>query len=126
MKTKFKVTLDTYPIRKTVEIDNKTFILLPHCGEGTINPNKICGFCGLTHKECAKSFTKSIKEDHKIYCGGSGFWCPECGLFYPQDSCGETNDTEFRTINGIKVIEAENKIYCGSCGIYLFNIPVGE
>ena len=100
--------------------DDKTWWLMSHCGPGTLNEKDLCPFCGRTYKKCAEICTKLIKENHEQICGGSGFWCPKCGLFYPQDSCGETYDSEYQTWSGKQIIVKDNKVFC-HCGEYLFN-----
>lgn len=109
--------------------DSKLFWLDAHCGAGTTDLDELCAFCGFTHKECAETFTEGIKKDHSGSCGGSGFWCPACGEFYAQDSCGERGFTDFINIREkwfpekakefrLKA-DKDYKIYC-SCGEFLF------
>ena len=109
--------------------DDKTFWLKSHCGPGNIDPNKECGFCGDTQENCAKRQTEVIKTKHTAdvseYCGGSGFWCYKCGLFYANDACGETYDDEYETASGITVIVKDGYTFC-TCGAKLFNTPQEE
>ena len=106
--------------------DDKIYWLRSHCGPGNVNPDEICGFCGETQETCAKRNTETIKETNTANptecCGGSGFWCYECGLFYPNDACGETWDTDYETASGKKLVEKEGFAHC-ECGARLFKVP---
>ena len=62
-------------------------------------------------------------------CGGSGFWCPACGEFYAQDSCGEASGADW--LNARECFDPKNakkyrlrmdedfKVFC-PCGEFLF------
>ena len=100
--------------------DDKIWWLRPHCGPGTLNSNIICGFCGKKCKTCAEDNTKCIKTNNEQLCGGSGFWCHKCGIFYPQDTCGDTYDGEHKTFSGITTCIKDNYIYCGNCNTKLY------
>ena len=102
--------------------DNKTFWMASHCGPGTIDDSEICGFCGKTMGECARINTEAIKETGDQDCGGSGFWCSACGRFWAEDSCGESNDEPYSSIDE-KCSRVDNTLYC-CCGGKLFNMPM--
>jgi hypothetical protein len=93
----------------------------PHCGPAE-GPDEICGFCGRKNLACAEECTESIKEDNRLWCGGAGFWCHNCGKFYPNDSCGET----YWAVEGILEVK-EGFAYC-SCGqkLYLHTDESGD
>jgi len=105
--------------------DDKTWWLRSHCTPGTLDEKAMCAFCGETHEKCAKENTESIKEKHKQNCGGSGFWCPGCGLFFPQDTCGEQSGEDYKTLSGKRVhlvnLVSGEKFFC-HCGEYLFDL----
>lgn len=95
--------------------DNKTWWLASHCGPGTLDSKEICGFCGETYIKCAKKNTESIADVHEETCGGAGFWCMECGRFWAQDACGESNEIEHRSVDG-EVLLMKGGYVCCVCG----------
>ena len=99
--------------------DEKTWWLSSHCGPGTLDGNKNCGFCGKKHIECAKANTEAIKNG-KVHCGGSGFWCPHCGLFWAQNACGEDSWSTHENVDEEKhLVLKDDGVYC-YCGAKLF------
>jgi len=95
--------------------DNKTWWLASHCGPGTLDSNEICGFCGDTCLGCAARNTESISAVHEETCGGSGFWCKECGRFWAQDACGESNGEEHLSQDGAELSSKDGYVVC-VCG----------
>ena len=94
--------------------DNKTFWLTSHCRPGTPDENEICGFCGETYGDCAGRCTESVKNGRSIECGGSGYWCPECGRFWAQDVCGESYNGDLQCQDGTEQIVKDSHVFC-SC-----------
>ena len=90
-----------------------------HCSPGSMDSDDKCE-CGKSHHNCAINNTEFIHKIRKMAeCQCSGFWCLNCGLFYPNDSCWETFGVNYQTASGISVIEKQGEIYC-QCGQYLF------
>ena len=104
--------------------NNETWWKRSHCGPGTLDGSKPCE-CGETQHECAQLNTENIHLFHEQKCACSGFWCPECKLFYPQDACWETYNDEFETIDCKKVKLVDGWIHC-DCGEKLFKFNDGE
>ncbi len=121
--------------------DVKAFWVAPHCGPGTTDQTKECGYCGRSYADCAKEFTefleKATQEDLEDYnlsmwgypdaleerdnhpCGGSGFWCYKCGRFWAQNICGENSGAEHEACDGARLtIDPQGNVYC-VCGQHL-------
>lgn len=125
-RQKFTVDLHAGPFGEIVEIDSHTWWMASHCGPGSVDSSDICGFCGQSAETCAKQNTNSIKDNHFQFCGGSGFWCTACGLFWAQDACGELYNTELRNVNpDLHLYEADGIVHC-SCGNALFSVENPE
>src|SRR5688572_26052801 len=68
------------------------------CGPETHDATLGCAFCEMTVYDCAVESSRIIKagngsvvfsgDGEQPACMGSGFWCGQCGRFWPQDSCG--------------------------------------
>ncbi len=111
--------------------DVKQWWLAPHCGEGSLDPQEDCGFCGESHLDCALSMTLNVKAhpdwyhdlcepeqspDDQQVCYGSGFWCGGCGRFWAQDSCGECYALpEYHAADGLEIEVRDGKAFC-VCG----------
>ena len=121
-KQKFKVDLHAGPdLGEIVELDSHTWWLAQHCGPGSTDAEELCGFCGEPMRVCAHLNTAEIRTRHRQFCGGAGFWCPKCGLFWAQDVCGERFNAEFSNANPeLKLTVKDGKVLC-SCGEYLFD-----
>jgi len=104
--------------------DNKTWFLAAHCGDGTLDDDEFCGFCGETHAECAKRCTEHQRDHMEQVCGGSGFWCynPGCGRFWGQNSCGECDNDGWYSQDGAEVRISQGYVLC-VCGQRLYRIP---
>ena len=114
--------------------DIKQWWCAPHCGPGTLDTSKECGFCGANVLDCAKQLSEAVKEhpewnfdgivngnehdDPDSICGGSGFWCSGCGRFWAQNSCGESGTFEHHAADGVELELRDGKIYC-VCGKWL-------
>ena len=74
--------------------DNGRFWISPSCGPGTISHVGICVFCGKLAIVCAALATEEARKGNGHFaqdgvCGGCGLWCPECGLFWAENACGD-------------------------------------
>ncbi len=98
--------------------DDQTWWKRSHCGAGSIDGSKVCE-CNSTQEECAKQNTLWILRHHEQACGCSGFWCWKCGTFYPQDSCWEQHDEDFKSLSGKQLSKRDGYMICG-CGTKLF------
>jgi hypothetical protein len=123
---KFTVDLRAGNYGDRVQLDSYTWWMASHCGPGSTDKGELCGFCAEPQERCAQNNTDSIKISHKQWCGGSGFWCPSCGLFWAQNICGELFNAEFRNANPeLRLTEKDGKVLC-SCGEYLFDFEDEE
>ena len=109
--------------------DVKTYWLAPHCGPGNLDPEEICGFCGEPQGVCAQKNSVALEMTKREQCGveqpescgGSGFWCADCGRFWANDSCGERFGADYAAADGaaLEYRENEDMVYC-VCGHQLF------
>jgi len=100
--------------------DPKQFRIESHCANGNIHGQDTCE-CGLKQIDCAHKCSDHIKEHHEILCGWSGFWCHGCGIFYANDTCGET----FWIAEDILELRDDGYGYCRHCGAKLYKAEVG-
>jgi hypothetical protein len=98
--------------------DPKEWWIRSHCGPGSKDLNYFCE-CTKTGPDCAKANTEFIHKHQKQLCGGSGFWCWNCGKFYPNNVCMEVFDDEYQCIDGSILTKKQKYFYCG-CEAILF------
>jgi hypothetical protein len=94
--------------------DTSKWWISSHCSPGHTDETDLCE-CGLMRFECAAKCTQWIRDSHEQWCGGSGFWCPNCNLFYAQDTCGESEIYEHATCNDlqpIEIVDQDGEVWC--------------
>jgi hypothetical protein len=123
--------------------DIKQWWCAAHCGPATEDTTECCGFCGRPVLECAKEFSKKIKQhpewnhdgsildakhddpEEEMACGGCGFWCHNCGRFWAQNSCGESGSNEHQAADGAELEVRDGRVYC-VCGQWLMTMRPRE